>query len=138
MRVAQWVAAFTALAVVVSPMALAKNNKGHGPGNQARAKSEQGPPPHAGGSFSSGDINLVRAVFVGYPSYRGAPLPPGIAKNFARGKPLPPGIAKKVVPPELLVRLPTRPGYTYYIVEDDVVLVSITGIVIDIIVDVFG
>jgi hypothetical protein len=140
MRTRHWLAVLTALAVIGSPVALAKNNKGRPPGHAGGPGKSQG---QSGGNgpvlFSIGDIDIVRTVFVGRPAYRGSPLPPGIAKNYARGKPLPPGIAKKLVPPDVIVLLPERPGHTYYIVDDDIVLIAVaTGLVIDIIVDVFG
>jgi Ni/Co efflux regulator RcnB len=134
MRVRIWIAALAALAVVGSPLAMAKNNKAKPPGHAA--KQSQG---NSRGSFSPGDFDIVRSFFIANPVYRGSPLPPGIAKNYARGKPLPPGIAKKVVPYDLLVRLPERPGHTYFIVDDDIVLIAIaTGVVVDIMIDVFG
>ena len=66
------------------------------------------------------------------------PLPPGIAKKMARGGSLPPGIAKRYLPNELLVQLPPRPGYQWVVVDRDVVLVAVaTGLVVDILLDVF-
>jgi hypothetical protein len=139
MRSHHWIAVLTALAVIGSPVALAKNNKGKPPGHAGGPGKSQGSQGNGPTIFSVGDINIVRSIFVGHPSYRGSPLPPGIAKNYARGKPLPPGIAKKLVPPDVIVLLPVRPGHTYYIVDDDIVLIAIaTGLVIDIIADVFG
>lgn len=64
-------------------------------------------------------------------------LPPGIRKNLARGKSLPPGIAKKTVPGNLLSRLPKHKGYNWRIAGRDLVLVAATGIVADILYDVF-
>lgn len=58
------------------------------------------------------------------------PLPPGIAKNLARGKPLPPGIAKQTVPASLLGRLPHYDGHQWYVVGRDLVLVSLTGLIV--------
>jgi hypothetical protein len=140
MRTRHWIAVLTALAVIGSPVALAKNNKGKPPGHGGGPGKVRGPAVGNGPAlFSVGDIDVVRSIFVAKPAYRGSPLPPGIAMNYARGKPLPPGIAKKVVPHDVLVLLPERPGHSYIIVDDDIVLVAIaTGIVIDIIADVFG
>ena len=60
-------------------------------------------------------------------------LPPGVAKNLARGKPLPPGIAKRYLPPDLLGRLPARPGYEWVAVGSDIALIAIaTGVIVDI------
>lgn len=65
-------------------------------------------------------------------------LPPGVARNYARGKKLPPGIAKRSLPPDLERRLPVQPGYQYIAVESDVLLIAVsTGIVVDILIDVF-
>jgi hypothetical protein len=68
-------------------------------------------------------------------------LPPGIEKNLARGKPLPPGIAKQYLPSELLVRLPTVPrGTEYIVVAGKLLLVEIaTQMVRDVLIEaVFG
>ncbi|WP_437374620.1 anti-virulence regulator CigR family protein [Inquilinus limosus] len=60
-------------------------------------------------------------------------LPPGTARNLARGKPLPPGIAKRILPPDLLARLPRYDGYEYCMIGSDIVLAAIaTGIILDI------
>jgi hypothetical protein len=59
-----------------------------------------------------------------------AGLPPGIRKNLERGKPLPPGIAKKLVPAPVLARLPVHPGYTWYSVGSDLVLVAAATMVV--------
>ncbi len=68
-----------------------------------------------------------------------AALPPGIRKSLVRGKPLPPDIGKKAVPNRLKVRLPVHDGYTWQVVGTDLVLISATtGIVADVLQDVFG
>lgn len=64
-------------------------------------------------------------------------LPPGIQKNLARGKPLPPGIAKKMVPHNMLGRLPAHPGYEWRVAGMDLILVSGAGVVADILAGVF-
>jgi hypothetical protein len=64
------------------------------------------------------------------------PLPPGIAKNFARGKPLPPGIAKRAVPYRLVSQLPSQPGVTYIIAGDRVVALR-QGVVVDYMFNIF-
>ena len=58
-------------------------------------------------------------------------LPPGIAKNLARGKPLPPGIAKNF-DNRLLGQLPRYDGYEWKQVGSDIVLVTATGIIYEI------
>jgi hypothetical protein len=61
-------------------------------------------------------------------------LPPGIRKNLARGKGLPPGIAKKVVPDPVFRALPVYPGYEWRVYGTDLVLLSITTDIIEIVV----
>jgi hypothetical protein len=72
----------------------------------------------------------------GSPSYGFAgaqPLPPGIAKKIARGGAMPPGIAKRYLPPDLLSRLPPRPGQQWVAVGTDILLVdAATQVVLDI------
>lgn len=45
-------------------------------------------------------------------------------------KPLPPGIAKQTVPASLLGRLPHYDGHQWYVVGRDLVLVSLTGLIV--------
>ena len=57
-------------------------------------------------------------------------LPPGRRYSFERGHYFPRGAPRRPLPPGLARRLPQYPGYTYYAVGPDVVLVAIaTGIV---------
>jgi Nickel/cobalt transporter regulator len=64
------------------------------------------------------------------------PLPPGIAKKVARGGALPPGIAKRYLPDDLLVLLPSRPGYEWVVVGADILLVAAaTGLIVDVLID---
>jgi hypothetical protein len=58
-------------------------------------------------------------------------LPPGIRKNLARGKPLPPGLQSRAVPDDLLHRLPRREGYEWRAYGEDLVLYSVTGRVVE-------
>jgi Ni/Co efflux regulator RcnB len=136
-------AGFLATAVLLSAAAAqAKNNKGHSPPGHAQGDGGDAAVDAIkamGTAFTSSDRDAIRSYFVSNPGLAGSSLPPGIAKNYARGKPLPPGIAKKMLPTDLLVRLPQRPGYEYRIVGRDVVLVAIaTEIVVDILIDVFS
>jgi hypothetical protein len=65
-------------------------------------------------------------------------LPPGIAKNLARGKPLPPGIAKRQLPGGLVRTLPDRPGYEWFVVDGDILLVAAaTTLIMDVLRDVY-
>ena len=119
-----------------------------GSGKQHSHKGPQHVPPTAGDRHGStldvrvGFAPSERDVIVGY--FRthpadGRPLPPGIAKNLARGKTLPPGIAKRYLPPDLAALLPQRPGYEPWLVGGDVLLVeTATGIVVDMILDIFA
>ncbi len=84
-------------------------------------------------SFSEARNFASLGGFTGY-----KPLPPGIAKNLARGKPLPPGIAKRMVPQDMLFKLPQYSGYEWLIIGQDLALVeSGTSIIADIIAGVF-
>jgi hypothetical protein len=65
------------------------------------------------------------------------PLPPGIAKNLARGKPLPPGLSKSRLPADLVRRLPHRSGYEWAVASDVVILIDASGIVRDIVRNIF-
>lgn len=64
-------------------------------------------------------------------------LPPGIAKNVARGKPLPPGIAKRAVPPALLAQGPKVAPDITFTIAGDVVVALRSGLVVDILRNVF-
>lgn len=66
-------------------------------------------------------------------------LPPGIAKNLARGKPLPPGIAKQHLPSSILHDLPNYSGHEWVRIGRDLVLLAVaTGIIVDVVNDVFS
>lgn len=79
---------------------------------------------------SDAEIKIIREYY-SVDSRKPESLPPGIAKNLARGKPLPPGIAKKVVPDDLIILLPARPGARWLIAGDMVLLVDAGDIVVD-------
>lgn len=147
-----------AVLVAAAPGAFAeKGGKGNDHPQGPPGKATSGGPPgqsgkaHGGKAVKGGkpDQDVVgvvirsdeRRVIQDYfrlNPYPAQGLPPGIAKNLARGKPLPPGIAKRYLPPGLLGRLPPRPGYEWVAVGRDIVLIAIaTGIVVDILSDVF-
>ncbi|MFD1259059.1 anti-virulence regulator CigR family protein [Entomomonas asaccharolytica] len=64
-------------------------------------------------------------------------LPPGIQKRLAQGKPLPPGIAKKL-DNRLVAKLPHYEGYEWMRAGKDLLLVvAATGIIYDVLHDVF-
>ncbi len=65
------------------------------------------------------------------------PLPPGIAKNLARGKRVPPGLMRSRLPDDLVVILPRRDRHEWYVANDVILLVDVTGVVRDIVRNVF-
>lgn len=113
---------------------------GQAPGNGKQGKAAKGGRPDSEGVavLIGGDERRVIHDYFRINPYPAQGLPPGIAKNLARGKPLPPGIAKRYLPPGLIGQLPPRPGYEWVAVGRDVALIAIaTGIVVDILSDVF-
>lgn len=125
----------------------ATHGKGHGnPGRGGPDKDRDHDRDRAHGPSSPIIVNVIttdeRQIIRDYigrhdPLFRPEPLPPGIARNYARGKPLPPGIAKKQLPGPLLGRLPQRDGYEWRQVGSDIVLLAAaTGIIVDILDDV--
>jgi hypothetical protein len=86
--------------------------------------------PNRAARISTADSAQVRRYYAAKPASWN-PLPPGIAKNYARGKRLPPGIARQL-PPELLATLPKQEGAEYMRVGRDVALVDTrTNVVVD-------
>jgi hypothetical protein len=93
--------------------------------------------PKAG--FSDAEREAIREYFTAH-TQQVKPLPPGIAKNLQRGKSLPPGIAKQRLPEALAEQLPPREPEAKMevaIFGDRIVLLEASGIVVDIIADVF-
>lgn len=82
------------------------------------------------------ELRIIREYYTAV-GHKPKPLPPGIAKNLARGKRVPPGIMRTRLPNELLVKLPRREGYEWAIANDVVLLIDVTGIVRDIVRDIF-
>lgn len=98
----------------------------------ARQVIVTGAPYHRGQEhiyFSKSYNGVISNYFRDHP-FTPTYLPPGIAKNLLIGKPLPPGIAKYYLPRALLLSLPAYPGYDYYIVGRNVVLVDRTTAII--------
>lgn len=98
---------------------------------------EQAAKPASG--FSQAERETIRAYFAEH-RFDAKPLPPGIAKNLQRGKALPPGIAKQQVPAALIEHLPPRESdakVEISIFGDRVVLLEASGVVIDILEEVF-
>lgn len=130
------------------PTAMAKNNgNGNGKGkNKDVIQLNKGNQVEKGlggvsGVLSSAGISVSEARNLaslgGFTGYQG--LPPGIAKNLGRGKPLPPGIAKRMVPQDMLFKLPEHPGYEWRIAGQDLILVQIgSSIVADVLSGVFN
>lgn len=117
----------------------------HGSGKGSGNGDKGGRPDHPGqagkgkgngdavGLLISGDERRIIHDYFRINPYPAQGLPPGVAKNLARGKPLPPGIAKRYLPPDLLGRLPARPGYEWVAVGSDIALIAIaTGVIVDI------
>lgn len=65
-------------------------------------------------------------------------LPPGQAKKLAIGQPLPHGAVYRVPQPVLATLPPPPPGYRYAVVNNQVVLVSGSDIIVDILRSVLG
>lgn len=65
----------------------------------------------------------------GWTGYR--PLPPGLASQLGKGRPLPHGVAKRAVPYGMLWHLPYYEGYQWYILGRDLVLINLSGMIID-------
>jgi Ni/Co efflux regulator RcnB len=88
------------------------------------------------GRLSRYEKGTIRRYFRGRWRGCGRSLPPGIRMNLARGKRLPPGIRRRYgcrLPRRLLALLPPRPGYVYFRIGDDLVLISrATNFVIDV------
>jgi hypothetical protein len=115
-------------ALTLAPELQAQQKKGKE--KKAKVETQQ----HVG--FSTAERQIIVDFFVKHP-HRVESLPPGIAKNLARGKPLPPGIAKKYIPADLKARLPARVGVEITIFGDRIVLLEASGVVVDILEDVF-
>jgi Ni/Co efflux regulator RcnB len=65
------------------------------------------------------------------------PLPPEMHRHLRRGYRLPPEVVMRPVPPQLIARLPARPGYQWRVAGSDLVLVAVsTAIVADVLADV--
>ena len=85
------------------------------------------------------EVGTARRIAVDLGLTGQSALPPGIRRNLARGKPLPPGIAKKMLPAPYLRQLPVYPGYEWGMVGSDLVLLqAATGLIADVLTDVFN
>jgi Ni/Co efflux regulator RcnB len=96
-----------------------KWNRGHGNPGRGNAR----------GRFSARDVDIIRRFYGSRRPGCARSLPPGIRKNVARGKPVPPGLRRRYgcrLPQSLLARLPRRPGYYYYLLGDQLLLISRT------------
>lgn len=126
--------------------------QGGGQGNQGdRGRGNQGGGNQGGGNQGGGqgrgqgrgdaslgapELNVIQSWLLGNPGFTAQPLPPGMQNRLARGKPLPPGIARRAVPPDLLARLPRKPGYDYALVGASLVLIEVaTGAVAGLLAD---
>lgn len=147
-------AAITSVVLVCgSVTALADPGNGKGQGNGKNAPQNAQDHGNQGGHGNKGknsggdnwdngpSINRssVIGIIDGYRNYwsPGPALPPGIQKNLARGKPLPPGIAKKL-DGRLIGRLPHYDGYEWQQVGTDLILVALaSGLIYEILDNVF-
>ena len=124
-RPAPFLPAAIALVVLVSAVGAQQGRK---------PKEDQATPPAS--AFSDAERETIVAYFSAH-SHDVRPLPPGTAKNLARGKPLPPGIAKQQLPPDLRAQLAAREGFEITIFGDRIVLLEASGLVVDILEDIF-
>jgi len=120
------------------------------PDNKGRPTSEHSSP--TGGEVSDADVDragglaritvdigTARRLAADYRLSGQQALPPGIRKNLARGKPLPPGIAKRSLPTPYLRQLPVYPGYEWQMAGSDLVLLeAASGVIADVLIDVFN
>lgn len=103
------------------------------------AAAQERAAPQAAPGFSQVERETIRAFFASH-RHEAKPLPPGIAKNLQRGKALPPGIAKQQLPAVLVEQLPPRDAEAKVeisIFGDRIVLLEASGLVVDILEDVF-
>jgi len=114
-----------------------RSEHGGGPPGPGRGPNRGPAPPRPAAQyhgrspdFRHDDGDRVRAWRHENRGWQPEHMPPGHEYYVARGGPLPPGAPRRRLPPGLSRRLPYYPGYTYYAVGPDVVLVAVaTGIV---------
>jgi hypothetical protein len=150
--------ALAGLGVLLAPgMAAAQgNSQGKGQGRERRPPAGNGGPKPEKGKPGAGprparatpassrpagrddapslrplEREQVRGWLAANPGWTPPPsLPPGQQQRLAQGKPLPPGMARQALPPGLATTLPYFPGYRYFAVGPDLVLVAAaTGVV---------
>jgi hypothetical protein len=105
----------------------------------ADAAAQERAAPQTPPGFSQVERDAIREYFADH-DHETQPLPPGIAKNLQRGKALPPGIAKRQLPAALIEQLPPRESEAKVeisIFGDRIVLLEASGVVVDILEDVF-
>lgn len=117
----------TALALTAAPAAA--QGKSHG------AKPAKAAAPAVTG-FTDQQHHLIAAYFAKHPADV-KPLPPGIQRRLANGKPLPPGIAKRALPSPLIAELDVHTGFSVTLYGDRVVLLNASGLVVDVLSDIF-
>ena len=115
-----------------------KGNQNPGKGKGAKRGGKHAGKWHGrpGGRITTYEASIIRGYYGGSSPGCRRRLPPGIRKNLARGKPLPPGQRRRygcALPRRLIAELPPRPGYVYYLMGRDIVLISLsTNRVIDV------
>jgi hypothetical protein len=118
--------------LLVLPLAATASPQDNGRGNDKSPNSAA----QAVSGFSASERQTIADYFTKN-AYTVEALPPGIVKKLARGKPLPPGIAKRSLPRDLATALPARDGFEIAIFGDRIVLLEASGLVVDILQEIF-
>lgn len=128
----------TRFGLILAVLALCAAPPAGAQGRRGRAEPQQPPAAKATVSvtFTSSERDIIVRYYAAHP-YRTRALPPGIARNLARGKPLPPGIARRALPAALVAQLPRRSGVEVTIFGDRIVLLQASGVVVDVLENVF-
>ncbi len=118
--------------LLVLPLAATASAQNNGRGRDKTPNSAAQAVP----GFSASERQIIADYFTRN-VYIAEALPPGIVKKLARGKPLPPGIAKRSLPRDLITALPVREGFEITIFGDRIVLLEASGLVVDILQEIF-
>lgn len=146
--------AFTLIAVLATPLALAEKPSWAGAGDKSKgAKAKGGEKGGDGGSlslnvyFDSQDRRVAREYFddefkkghcpPGLAKKNNGCMPPGQAKKWSKGRPLPRDVVYYDVPYDIAVRIGLPPeGHKLVRVAADILLIAVgTGMVVDAIED---
>jgi hypothetical protein len=121
-----------AVLLLLLPLAATASAQNNGRGKQKNST----PVAQVTAGFSFSERQAITAYFTTH-TYTAEALPPGIVRKLARGKPLPPGIAKRSLPRDLVATLPSREGFEITIFGDRIVLLEASGLVVDILQEIF-